>query len=299
MSVFDVALEKRFVESTEIALVDVDSTDVLLIHNTQTGAVYRIQAGTLASFINSAISQSDILNALNAPNGVATLGGDGKVPAAQLPAYVDDVLEYSSTAAFPATGEAGKIYVALNTNLTYRWSGSAYVEISASLALGETSSTAYRGDRGKTAYDHSQSTGNPHGTSKADVGLGNVDNTSDANKPVSTAQQTALDTKANKTQPDWIVPTFLNSWVDFGSPYDTAGYYKDEFGVVHLKGMVKSGTAATVFTLPAGYRPGGTRRWASVYNGAFGYVQVDASGNVTSSGSGGAIPLDVVQFKAI
>ena len=65
------------------------------------------------------------------------------------------------------------------------------------VSLGETSTTAYRGDRGKTAYDHTLVTsGNPHGTSKADVGLGNVDNTSDANKPVSTAQQTALDGKA-------------------------------------------------------------------------------------------------------
>ena len=66
----------------------------------------------------------------------------------------------------------------------------------ASLALGSTSSTAHRGDHGATAYTHSQTSGNPHGTSKADVGLGNVDNTSDANKPVSTAQQTALDGKA-------------------------------------------------------------------------------------------------------
>lgn len=64
------------------------------------------------------------------------------------------------------------------------------------LALGETSTTAYRGDRGKTAYDHSQLTsGNPHNVTKSDVGLGNVDNTSDANKPVSTAAQTALDAK--------------------------------------------------------------------------------------------------------
>ena len=82
-------------------------------------------------------------------NGVATLGGDGKVPAAQLPSYVDDVLEYENKAAFPATGETGKIYVAKDTNLTYRWGGSAYVEISVSLALGETSSTAYAGDKGK------------------------------------------------------------------------------------------------------------------------------------------------------
>ncbi len=116
----------------------------------------------------------------------------GKVPSAQLPSFVDDVLEFANFAAFPVTGETDKIYVAIDTNIVYRWSGSAYVEISSSLALGETSSTAYRGDRGKTAYDHSQITGNPHGTTASDVGLGNVDNTSDANKPVSTAQATAI-----------------------------------------------------------------------------------------------------------
>jgi hypothetical protein len=75
------------------------------------------------------------------------------------------------------------------------WDGTNWTP-AASLALGSTSSTAHRGDHGATAYTHSQTAGNPHGTSKADVGLGNVDNTSDANKPVSTAQQTALDGKA-------------------------------------------------------------------------------------------------------
>lgn len=134
-------------------------------------------------------------------NGIAELDSNGFVPSAQLPSYVDDVVEAANFAALPGTGETGKIYVTLDNNLTFRWSGSAYVEISASLALGETSSTAYRGDRGKTAYDHSQVvTGNPHGTTKSDVGLGNVDNTSDANKPVSTAQQTALDAKAPATR---------------------------------------------------------------------------------------------------
>ena len=54
---------------------------------------------------------------------------DGKVPASQLPSYVDDVLEFANLAAFPAIGETGKIYVALDTNFTYRWSGSAYVQI--------------------------------------------------------------------------------------------------------------------------------------------------------------------------
>lgn len=81
--------------------------------------------------------------------GVATLDSGGKVPASQLPSFVDDVLEYAGKSAFPAPGEAGKIYVALDTNLTWRWSGTAYVEISKSLALGETASTAYAGDKGK------------------------------------------------------------------------------------------------------------------------------------------------------
>ena len=99
-----------------------------------------------------------------AANGVAELDSSGKVPSSQLPAYVDDVLEYDDLAHFPTTGEAEKIYVAKDTNKTYRWSGTAYVEISASLALGETSSTAYRGDRGKVAYDDSQSNKTKIGT---------------------------------------------------------------------------------------------------------------------------------------
>lgn len=122
---------------------------------------------------------------------------DGKVPANQLPSFVDDVLEYDDLASFPLVGEDGKIYVAKDSNKTYRWTGSSYASLDSGLALGETSSTAYRGDRGKIAYDHSQTTGNPHGTNKSDIGLSNVDNTSDANKPVSIAQQEALDLKAN------------------------------------------------------------------------------------------------------
>lgn len=102
-----------------------------------------------------------------AANGLAELDSAGKVPAAQLPSFVDDVLEgyyYNSKFYIEAahtteiTGETGKIYVDLPTNKTYRWSGTAYVVISDTIALGETASTAYRGDRGKIAYDHSQST---------------------------------------------------------------------------------------------------------------------------------------------
>ena len=90
---------------------------------------------------------------------------DGLVPISQLPSYVDDVLEFADVSAFPAVGEANKIYVDTTANLTYRWTGTQYTEISKSLALGETSSSAYRGDRGKTAYDHALVSGsNPHNT---------------------------------------------------------------------------------------------------------------------------------------
>lgn len=264
--------------------------------------------------ILSEITNSNVVNALGytplnsvlkgSINGVAELDENGKVLSSQLPSYVDDVLEFQSIATFPTTGESGKIYVATDTNLTYRWTGTIYIEISPSVALGETSSTAYRGDRGKTAYEHSQNihartdatkvetsivNGNikindiettvyTHPTShpasiitqdsnnrfltdvertnwndanskkhshenktvidsitqvlidtwntvtgkadksyvdteldkkantihehvKSDVGLGNVDNTSDINKPISTAQQAALDLKANLDSP--------------------------------------------------------------------------------------------------
>lgn len=101
-----------------------------------------------------------ITNSLNAfistkgqPGGLAELDSTGKVPAAQLPSYVDDVLEFSTKAQFPQTGETGKIYVAKDTNLIYRWTGTQYLEISQSLALGETPSTAYPGDKGKANRD--------------------------------------------------------------------------------------------------------------------------------------------------
>ena len=81
-------------------------------------------------------------------NGVAELDSNGKVPSSQLPSYVDDVLSYNSLSDFPATGEDGKIYIAKDTNLSYRWGSSEYAVISPSLALGSTSSTAYRGDWG-------------------------------------------------------------------------------------------------------------------------------------------------------
>lgn len=120
--------------------------------------------------IRSELTKENVTNALGytpidesrigAANGVASLDASGRIPASQIPGGFDNIEEYDNLAAFPTTGEEGKIYVAKDTNLTYRWTGSQYVEISPSLALGETATTAYRGDRGKIAYDHSQVSGN-------------------------------------------------------------------------------------------------------------------------------------------
>lgn len=109
----------------------------------------------------------------------------GTIAAANLPSYVDDVLEYASISKFPTTGESGKIYTALDTNKIYRWSGSAYIVISETIALGTTHSSAGYGDESRAAYNHSTKTsGNPHHVTKADVGLGSVDNTADSAKSV-------------------------------------------------------------------------------------------------------------------
>jgi hypothetical protein len=82
-------------------------------------------------------SDSGVISSVpfGAANGVATLGGDGKVPSNQLPSYVDDVVEVANFAALPVTGETGKIYITLDNNKVYRWTGSIYVEIAANNAV--------------------------------------------------------------------------------------------------------------------------------------------------------------------
>ena len=109
------------------------------------------------------------ITGLGVANGIATLDSNGQVPSTQLPSYVDDVLEYLNVAAFPATGETGKIYVETAGNTTYRWGGSGYVKITS----GEVSSVA--GKAGVVTL------------TKSDVGLANVNNTTDSVKNVASA----------------------------------------------------------------------------------------------------------------
>jgi len=178
-----------------------------------------LQSGAAISAISGL---QTALDGKQASGSYATLES-GKVPSSQLPSYVDDVIEAVNFAALPATGETGKIYVTIDTNKTYRWSGSAYVEISASPgstdAVPEGSTNKYYTDARAAAASPVQSVAGKTGTvtlTKSDVGLGNCDNTSDANKPVSSATQTALDAKQIKTVYSDTAPTHSAGleWVD-------------------------------------------------------------------------------------
>lgn len=130
------------------------------IENKFDGVTDKLEEALQKEIEDRKAGDTTITNSLNAfistkgqPGGLAELDSTGKVPAAQLPSYVDDVLEFSTKAQFPQIGETGKIYVSKDTNLTYRWTGTQYLEISQSLALGETPSTAYSGDKGKVNRD--------------------------------------------------------------------------------------------------------------------------------------------------
>lgn len=265
----------------------------------------------------------EFIDSKGAPNGLASLNESGIIPSAQLPSYVDDVIEVDTFSNLPGTGESGKIYIVQDTNLTYRWSGTAYVEISKSLALGETSSTAYPGDKGKATTDklnktsdkvvvgpttvnpstdkivikyqthftstnsdnedshtinaattsqagvmssadktklnglkdqagitsdidavqtnletHINNKSNPHEVNKAQVGLGNVDNTSDANKPISTATQNALNSKFNASDGNALkqrvdnIPELIATDITVDSDNDSVNISLDKTSIV-------------------------------------------------------------------
>lgn len=237
--------------------------------------------------------------------GKADLVG-GLIPASQLPSYVDDVLEFSSAAAFPVGGEPGKIYLDMLSGWIFRWGGTTYVRVNAGVVLGETSATAYRGDRGKMAYDHRAVTTNPHAVTKAQVGLGNAENTSDAEKPVSTAMQSALDKKiassaASVTPSGGKIPVAseagtLDAWISAAS-HAAPGVIAIASAAAVLEG-IDQGSAVTPATLAStvealasplvkaalnslGSAPiFALRAWAN-FN-AIGTLVVNASGNISS-----------------
>ena len=295
------------------------------VYQLQPGADYTKQSSWIligdTSELNSKVQQ--FINSKGAPNGLASLNESGIIPSAQLPSYVDDVIEVNTFSNLPGTGESGKIYIVQDTNLTYRWSGTDYVEISKSLALGETSSTAYPGDKGKATTDklnrmpdklitdtvnvnqstteavlnfttyrqeaqhigrntliitsattsqaglmsssdktkldglkdqagitsdinavqtnletHINNKSNPHEVTKDQVGLGNVDNTSDANKPISNATQTALNGKFSATDGNALkqrvdnIPELVATDITVDSDNDSVNISLDKTSIV-------------------------------------------------------------------
>ena len=295
------------------------------VYQLQPGADYTKQSSWIligdTSELNSKVQQ--FINSKGAPNGLASLNESGIIPSAQLPSYVDDVIEVDTFNNLPGTGESGKIYIVQDTNLTYRWSGTDYVEISKSLALGETSSTAYPGDKGKATTDklnripdklitdtvnvnqstteavlnfttyrqeaqqvgrkaltitsatisqaglmsssdktkldglkdqagitsdinavqtnletHINNKSNPHKVTKDQVGLGNVDNTSDANKPISNATQTALNGKFSATDGNALkqrvdnIPELVATDITVDSDNDSVNISLDKTSIV-------------------------------------------------------------------
>lgn len=143
--VYDTVQEKF---QSEINKDNKDYKDIIEAHFNNTSNPHKVtkeQVGLSEVTNDAQVKRSE----MGQPLGVATLDSKGKVLANQLPSFVDDVLEFEDKSVFPDIGESGKIYVALDNNLTYRWSGSAYIEISQSLAIGDTDTTAYQGSKGK------------------------------------------------------------------------------------------------------------------------------------------------------
>lgn len=185
----------------------------------------------LANSMNSALQSAfnSITSTKGKADGIASLDNNGKVPSVQLPSYVDDIIEVAmATDLSQAVGkngtsitpESGKIYVdCIGDNAsekTYRWSGTKFSVVSDTIALGETSSTAYRGDRGKTAYDHSLKTsGNPHKVTKSDVGLGNVPNVTTDNQTPSFTQATTLANITSKEKLSVMLGKIAKAIADF------------------------------------------------------------------------------------
>lgn len=101
---------------------------------------------------------------------------------------------------------------------------------------------------------------------------------------VATVARLKAELDRREAQEAVIAPTLTSGWLDFGTTYQGAGYYKDRSGRVHISGLVKggtTGTAATIFTLPAGYRPAADQRFAQAgAGGTFAVVDVLSDGRV-------------------
>lgn len=175
---------EKFAQIDEALTNKAEQSQVDEIEKAVESKAEQTQVDAIESVVLVHVDQIDALQ-----KNKADLGEDGKILPSQIPGTVDQIIEYPTFDDFPVVGEQGKMYLDLETNKTYRWSGSQYVQISGGLSLGETSETAFRGDYGKVAYDHTKRRDNPHEVTKGQIGLGNVEDTADKDKNVNSAQK--------------------------------------------------------------------------------------------------------------
>lgn len=286
-------LDKPISTATQTALnnkqpLDADLTSIAALSDTfgllkkTANNSYTIDTNTYLTGITS----SDVTTALGytpenvankgVNNGYASLGGDGKVPSSQLPSYVDDVIEVSSFGTLPATGETGKIYITLDTNKIYRWSGSVYVEVSSSAAVwgGITGTLSNQTDL-QTALDAKQDDLNGTGFVKASGTTISYDNTTyyPASNPNGYTSNTGTVTSVAMTVP--------SAFSVSGSPITSSGTLAITGAGTTAQYVRGDGTLATLPDI-AGFVP---------YTGATGNVNlgthtiIAAKGTFSSSGS--------------
>jgi hypothetical protein len=100
---------------------------------------------------------------------VIAVDPNGKIPTKYLPGGIQTIVEVANVADLPPAGLVDSLYIATDTSIQYIWGGTSYATVPIAIALGENEQTAYRGDRGKVAYEHSLQSGNPHGTAIANI----------------------------------------------------------------------------------------------------------------------------------
>lgn len=315
-SVANAAIPKSWIDSsidgTETSNNSVPGTGAIVayIKNNNTGL--STQLSNTNSRVTSLESWKNTIGTKGAANGVAGLDSTGKVPSSQLPSYVDDVIDLvdfvsknptsgmtignvyyntatkklftatSATAGVTSAPEAGKIYINTSNNKTYRWSGTTMAEISASLALGTTSSTAFRGDYGNTLYTNFGSGTNLTGTQAARDFFHNM-SLFDSLENTSILKNLVVQPKANfvRLQNDIV---YLIGEVNTGDGYDIPAATTTKAGVMTAD-MYKTLQEIELATFPLSLTAsgGGTFEVGSSNKNAIGIIVTRKGTDVTSS----------------
>ena len=274
----------NFFNSAGTNIGSITQTDTGVTFNgTATAVPWSGVTGKPTTLAGYGITDAVAASTRGAANGVATLDASGLVPSSQLPSYVDDVLEYANLAGFPATGTTSKIYVAIDTNKIYRWSGSAYIEISPVAGNADTATKlatartiGVTGDATwSVSFDGSANVSAAITLANSGVTAGTYNNSATQNTPI------VVDAKGRVTAVGSGV-TITPAWASItGKPTTLAGY-----GITDALALT-GGTLTGSLNLPA-----------NGLNVGSGQLQV-SGGNVIASGSVTAPTLNATTYARI